>query len=349
MKKFRFTRPQVFTETMISFGGRVGAICLFTIAVSFCLGYMAREIRMVEIDDSAVPGSYMVYTYEKDPVEVLMREKQSLDLASVDTVSVAYINQNLAKINIARGFDVFVTADGKTRSVLMTHGDTASSAIARSGVNLNEDDEVNVALYTRAEEGMEIVIDRVSFDTVVKQEQIPFETVKNENDSIPKGTTINKQEGSEGVKEKTTRNKYVNGTLVSSNVIADVILKEPVNAVYELGTKEVPTPSGGSADISASGYLVCESTAYTYMTSDYSDVTASGRPAGYGNVAVDPSVIPLGTRLYITSLDGSYVYGYAIAADTGGAIRGNIVDLFFNTYSECISWGRRDIRVYILD
>ncbi|MEG2570833.1 MAG: 3D domain-containing protein, partial [Clostridia bacterium] len=75
-----------------------------------------------------------------------------------------------------------------------------------------------------------------------------------------------------------------------------------------------------------------------------------GAVARVGLIAVDPRVIPLGTRLYITSMDGKrWVYGYAVAADTGGAIKGNKIDLFFNTEAECYDFGRQKAKVYILD
>jgi 3D (Asp-Asp-Asp) domain-containing protein len=74
-----------------------------------------------------------------------------------------------------------------------------------------------------------------------------------------------------------------------------------------------------------------------------SGYTACGYEAGYGVVAVDPDVIPLNTRLYIEG------YGYAIAGDTGGAIKGNIIDLGFETVEECYEFGRRDVVVYVLD
>jgi len=70
-----------------------------------------------------------------------------------------------------------------------------------------------------------------------------------------------------------------------------------------------------------------------------------------GIVAVDPSVIPLGTKLYIASPDGSIVYGYAVAGDTGGAAYNGdvVVDLFYDTYEECIQFGRRTMNIYILE
>jgi 3D (Asp-Asp-Asp) domain-containing protein len=67
-----------------------------------------------------------------------------------------------------------------------------------------------------------------------------------------------------------------------------------------------------------------------------------------GYVAVDPKVIPLGSKLYITTPSGNIVYGMAVAADTGGAIKGNKIDLYYNTYSECVQFGRRTCTVYVL-
>ena len=77
-------------------------------------------------------------------------------------------------------------------------------------------------------------------------------------------------------------------------------------------------------------------------------ITASGMQACYGVVAVDPNVIPLGTKLYIASADGSYVYGCAIAGDTGGGIKGNKIDLFYNSRAEALQFGRRNVVVYFL-
>lgn len=78
--------------------------------------------------------------------------------------------------------------------------------------------------------------------------------------------------------------------------------------------------------------------------------TATGKRAQVGYVAVDPDIIPYGTELYIITSDGSIVYGYAVAEDTGGFTKsGKIaVDLFFNTYEECIEFGVRNVEIYVL-
>lgn len=77
--------------------------------------------------------------------------------------------------------------------------------------------------------------------------------------------------------------------------------------------------------------------------------TATGETVIPGRVAVDPDEIPYGSTLYIVSSDGSYVYGYSVASDTGGFTSSNtVVDLYMNTYSECISFGRRNVTIYVL-
>lgn len=109
-----------------------------------------------------------------------------------------------------------------------------------------------------------------------------------------------------------------------------------------------PEPSGqgeyySEASEVVDGYpVVMEASAYLPTDGDGSCITASGMVARRGVVAVDPDVIPLGTRLYIPG------YGEAIAADTGGAIRGNMIDLCMESYGEAMQFGRRDITVYVL-
>ena len=89
--------------------------------------------------------------------------------------------------------------------------------------------------------------------------------------------------------------------------------------------------------------MTVTTTAYSPAEPGLSMNTATGARAGYGVIAVDPRVIPLGTKLYIPG------YGYGVAADTGGAIKGNKIDVCFDTVAECIAWGRRTVTITILD
>ena len=99
--------------------------------------------------------------------------------------------------------------------------------------------------------------------------------------------------------------------------------------------------------VSYSSKLTGSCTAYT---ANAGAITSTGRPAKYGNVAVNPNIIPYGTKLYITAADGSFVYGYAVAADTGSALMSGLglVDLYMDSVQECYNFGRRTMNVYFL-
>ena len=83
-------------------------------------------------------------------------------------------------------------------------------------------------------------------------------------------------------------------------------------------------------------------TAYTPFDPGCNGITATGTKAGKGTVAVDPRVIPLGSKVYVPG------YGVAVAADTGGAIKGNRLDVCYPTKNEAYSWGVRNVTVYVL-
>ena len=123
------------------------------------------------------------------------------------------------------------------------------------------------------------------------------------------------------------------------------IAAEEAKAQAEMETSHVPA---GYVETSRgamryTNVMVMEASAYLPTDGGGSCVTATGLPATHGVVAVDPDVIPLGTRLYIPG------YGVAIAADTGGMIEGDMIDLCMEDYDDCIQFGRRDIDVYILE
>ena len=139
-----------------------------------------------------------------------------------------------------------------------------------------------------------------------------------------------------------TLNSYI--PLLNSSTTINMAKEGISNAksrISELNTPTVPTASTEIGNVIKT--LTMESTAYYGH-----GITASGlkpvrNPDGISTIAVDPDVIPLGTKVYVSG------YGLAIAADTGGAIKGNIIDVFLNTHEECISWGRRNVTVQILE
>jgi 3D (Asp-Asp-Asp) domain-containing protein len=98
----------------------------------------------------------------------------------------------------------------------------------------------------------------------------------------------------------------------------------------------------------ATAYCACYSCCGKYPSNKYYGVTKTGTRAKVGTIAVDPRKIPLGKSLYIEGVNGARNYGFGKAEDIGGAIKGNIIDLYFDTHEETIKWGRQQVKVYIL-
>lgn len=269
------------------------------------------------------------------------------------------------QIRILYGHNVTITADGKT-ATYDVQGDTVADALKSAGITLGENDETSPAADTALTSGMAIKVGRVTYkERSVENETIPYETVEQETDSLYKGETEIETEGQDGARNVVYRDKLVDGVVTESTVISEEILTEPVDEVKLIGTKKkykdiklkTNTPISGfetpdwiqfdenGQPTNYKGIIEGRAAAYTG-----GGRTSTGKTAQPGYIAVDPDQIPYGTEMYIVSLDGSYVYGYCIAADTGGfAGQGRFtVDLYMNTLSECYQWGSRMVRIYIL-
>lgn len=261
----------------------------------------------------------------------------------------------------AKEYDVTIAVDGKNISVKCA-GEVAD-ALEAANVKVSDDDLINIGLSEPLGSGTEIIINRVNIVEEVQVEVIEYATKYREDDEQLVGYTETVVDGEEGEVETTFRHVYIDGELVSSDVI-DEDITEPVDEVIVIGTMEEPVyekavPAGqtsGSADVELDengipvnyvDVLTGEATAYSAAAGA---ITSTGKTAQVGYVAVDPKVIPYGTELYIVSTDGTRTYGYAVAEDTGGAMRSGrvLVDLYMDTESECYNWGRRDVNVYIL-
>ncbi|MCQ2478886.1 MAG: 3D domain-containing protein, partial [Clostridia bacterium] len=172
-------------------------------------------------------------------------------------------------------------------------------------------------------------------------------------------------EGKNGVKVTVYNDYYVDGVLSRTEVVSDKITKKPVNKVLNVGTKPNPTPTilptgramseialPADVKIGRNGLPENYRSVINAKATAYSGggITSTGKGVKVGYIAVDPNEIPYGTEMYIVSADGRYVYGYCIAADTGSFIYDVdwTVDLYMNSESQCIQWGRRDIIIYVL-
>ncbi len=181
-----------------------------------------------------------------------------------------------------------------------------------------------------------------SFETAV--EPVPFRSVLHVDPNLKRGQERIISRGVDGSREVTYRITKENGFPLNREPVSEKIIKEPVPQKSLVGVR----PEGVSnRQLEARQVRWMHATAYDPGVGSNGPFagrpTAYGLKAGRGVVAVDPRVIKLGTRLYIEG------YGYAIAGDTGGAIKGNRIDLCYDTRDEAIRFGRRDVKVYILD
>lgn len=252
---------------------------------------------------------------------------------------------------IRKGRLVELSIDGSVKKVLVTKP-SIKEALDELGVKLSKHDVVNPPLFSEITENMSIIVDRYVIDTAIETTAIKFDTVNIYDKNLPKGTTEIVEKGAQGQKEVKYTSTTKNGELVSKTVVYEKVLTKPVTQIVKVGTKTIEDQTKKIAGYSYSKKLTVTATAYDTSPEEnggYSK-TAMGLDLGYGVVAVDPRVIPLGTKLYIESPDGgkSWSYGYCIAGDVGGAIKGNRVDLCFETQRECIKFGRKSATVYIL-
>ncbi len=256
------------------------------------------------------------------------------------------------RINVDSAFPVAVSADGEF-TLYRLRGGTVQDTLALAGVTYDEDDELSQPLSAVVAPGM--VIHRVDVQTYLETNEYAIayneEVIKDPKLYTISGYSHIKTEGEDGLKRVTYQYILKDGELAARKVVEQTILKEAVDEVRVVGVTQTPFSGDTRAfkdrprdsDI-AKKIVATEVTAYTHTGGH----TATGKSPRVGYVAVNPNVIPYGTRLYIPG------YGYCTAQDTGafrheeGGTK-NQIDVFLNTEKECIRWGRKyNVTVYIL-
>lgn len=183
---------------------------------------------------------------------------------------------------------------------------------------------------------------------VEEQEEIPFETVYVEDNTMYEGDSEVVSAGSKGLITRTYELELEDGVEVSRTLISEDRV-EPQNKIIAIGTKVYFLNSRGLS-VSYSTEYVMTATAYAPTPENHGYATASGNRARDGVVAVDRNVIPLGTKLYVKSnVEGIPDYGYCIAWDVGGAIKNMRIDLFMESLKACGEFGSRSVTVYVLE
>ena len=343
---------KAITDCSRAVSHRVLAFCVMAACLVFTLAVTAANLRLTYVTDSHGARQVVLTSAESDTARVM--NLSGIEAEVGDNVYYTAFSGNLASLNIERAFAVSIQADGQEYSVRMAVG-TVADALERAGITLDADDYTEPALNDLVTVGSKIVVHRVDYQDKVETQTIPYDTEYVYTSlyfrNTGRATTL--QHGSEGQQAVTTRERWVDGELENSMVVDVTTTVEPTNHVvktYGAGAPVSPlTGTDGTTNAPASYSRVLTGKATGYYSK--SGKGSSGLGLGYGTVAVDPDVIPYGTLLYITSTDGRFVYGYAIATDTGIAVqKGEIlVDLFYETYAESVINGAIQVNVYVVN
>ncbi|HZK38575.1 MAG TPA: G5 domain-containing protein [Clostridia bacterium] len=269
-------------------------------------------------------------------------------------------------VTIERAFGVTVIADDKKIQMDTLPG-TVAEAVEKAGITLGEDDETQPALDTLLTAGMEIKILRVTYTQRSENEKVAFAKTVKKSKKMYIGDSKKLQAGVDGAKSVLYCDRFVNGVLDTSSVVSETVTQKAVPQVTLVGTmikvssikfksglspiSNLPLPADVKLDangIPLTYTKIIDGTAKAYSGGG---TTSTGLPAKVGHIAVNPKQIPYGTRLYVVSLDGKYIYGYCIAADTGGFVKTNscTIDIYMNTVEQCYAWGHRGVRIFVLD
>lgn len=321
-----------------------GAITITVVVVTAVTIMSMRKTLTISID-----GKEETFVTYKGTVKDVLQEK-GIVLAAKDKVQPSLESKVSEKetIKLKTAIPVEVKANGIQVQVLTAEDtiedmlDAEEETLKEQGIEFDKEvDEVSPSLDATIDGDINVQLVKVQTKDLVEKQPIKFDTIVEKSEELDSSVQKVKSEGANGEKEITYQIVYKDGVEISRNVKSTKTIVEPQNQVVLKGTGHVYASRGGG-NITYKKKVSCSTTAYSGHSS-----TATGRrpvrnEGGLSTIAVDPSVIPLGSKVYV---DG---YGYAIASDTGGAIKGDRIDVYFNSSSECDSWGRRSANVLVV-
>lgn len=339
-------------SSMIKKAHKVKVLMILAIVVTLSLGvflYQGNEVT-VNIDGKV----YEIVSYAKTVEDFI--ESEGLPIEEGAFISVALDTQlrDSKEIDIKNPKIYTIDIGGKLAEVSSIH-DKVEDILKDAGVKLGDKDYTYPKSSSKVGIGSTIEVYKVAEVFEVEESIIPFEKLVEKNNRLEIGTTNIAQAGKDGLKRSHIKREYINGVLSSSVVLKDEIVTEPIPEITEKGSKDFIVTSRGNTryrkamEMTATAYDLSFQSTGKRPGDRYYGITASGTRVRPGVVAVDPRVIPLGTKLYVQSLDSTKDYGFAIAEDKGGAIKGNKIDLFFESSNDVYNFGRRKVKVYILE
>ena len=301
-------------------------------------GLRVEVIKSVPVQFSVDDQTFTTRTPAKTVGEAIteLAERYSIEVKDVDEVNVSRteVVSSQMEIKVHKAIPIIVNADGKKSEAFIAPR-TVADALKKLGLTLGTKDKISLALDHMLEPNDQLDVVRVSEKIEVLTSEIPYQTVAKPADypvGLPDKVV---SRGSNGAQEQTIRLTLEDGKEVDREILGQRVVKAPTNQVVSRGTQT--SISRGGSTIQFKRAYVMRATAYCIP----GGTTATGAAVRTGIIAVDPRVIPLGKNVYVEG------YGVARALDTGGAIRGNRIDLYMNSKEEALSWGVRNVLVYV--
>ena len=337
-------------------------VALFILSGGVVYGLISGSFQLGTVAVDELTAVHVIMNINSTPQEVMTNASTIEELLNEQRIRLDendYIGQDLDQelfdgmtVWLRLSVPISIVVNGQTYS-LESQPITVQEALDAVGVKLSPDDKTSLPLLQYIYNESTIDVIKVRTETVNVEEPIEPTEVQQECVYLTPGSSTIISQGRNGVRQCTYEIRYENDVEVYRNELDSRVILEPEDRIIGVG----PSTSSVMGEVDADGNPVLhiaktedgasfyykqqfetEATAYTWTGS----TTATGSVPKRGTIAVDPDVIPLGSKVYIVG------YGFATAEDTGGAIKGNIVDLYMDTEQECLNWGRRDVIIYIL-
>lgn len=280
--------------------------------------------------------NYTVNTLYRNPHKILKQAR--IILSPEDEIKLSTNEDTGTVLEVLRAVPVTVIYQGKTTN-LVAGKSTVREVANQVGV---PQDKVKLVPGDETKPVAGMSIKAITLSEKIEEQEIPdlYQVIRQPDPNLEKGVEETVQVGENGIKKATVRVKFEDGVKVSVDVLSEIVAVSAKPQIIRVGTRDTVDTSRGAMRFRDVRYM--EATAYLPTDGSAEGLTATGIAARHGIVAVDPDVIPLGTRVFVPG------YGMGLAADTGGAIVGDKIDLCMESSSEAWRFGRRTVKVYVL-
>lgn len=337
------TIKQIFDDLDIAIGSKDYVFPSLNTKVTDNLEVVWKKAKQVELQKDDEKKT--VWTTVDTVKEFL--EEQKISLNEHDQINQKETNaiEHNMEVVVHTAFPVTLVDAGKKKQVWST-STTVADFLTQHEISLAKLDRVEPDLKEKVKEETVVNIKRIEKVTDVVEQPINFAVITQKDDNLPAGTEKILKKGTEGLVSKKYEVTKENGKEISRKLLSETTVKEKQDKIVSVGTKGDVIQLASRGEESGKEVYV-NSTAYTASCNGCSGRTATGIDLKANPnakvIAVDPSFIPLGTKVYVEG------YSYAVAGDTGGSVKGQKIDVFFSSKAEAYRWGNRQVMIKIIN